>query len=83
MRPVRILYSEDTVLELAILERRALTRIRERMAVQQGGEDFRCIARKALGTDAEREAFAIAKSGLLQSFRGLDNYVRRIPRFRR
>lgn len=83
MRPARILYSEDTVLELAILERRALARIRERMTAQQRGEDFRCAARKALGTHAEREVFAIAKSGLLQTFRGLDNYVRRIPRFRR
>ena len=63
MRLVRILYSEDTVLELAILERWALARIRERTTAQQRGEDFRCAASKALGTDAEREAFTIAKSG--------------------
>jgi len=64
MRPVRILYSEDTVLELAILERWALARIRERMTAQQRGEDFRCAARKARDADTERDAdFTIAKSG--------------------
>jgi hypothetical protein len=64
MRLVRILYSEDTVLELTILERRALARVRERMAAQQRGEDFRCAARKTLGTDAERDKnFTNAKSG--------------------
>ena len=64
MCPAPAFYSEDTVLEIAIIERRSLASIQERMAAQQRGEDFRRAACKALGIDAERDKdFTIAKSG--------------------